>query len=135
MTKKYNTDTITDFRDTDDIRVKKVDLFIQHVFEVYEIRERVGKVNNIVFYIYPNEQQHHKPHIHAKFNELDISISLIDFSIIAASKNLPEKNRRVAVEWVKENIEWLISSWDRMHQIKVREFGRKSMLERDQYGK
>lgn len=130
MTKKYNTDSVTDFRDTDDYRVKNVDLFFQYVFEIYEIRERVGKINNIVFYIYPNEERHHEPHVHARFNEFEISISLISFLVIASSKNLPEKNKRIAVRWVKENVDWLVSSWDKMHQIKVRDFGRKSYLER-----
>ena len=135
MTKEYNTESVPDFSDIDDLKVKNVDTFILNVFEVYEVRERVGQHNNIIFSIYPNEGNHHEPHVHARFNELEISISLIDFSVIASSKNIPAKNKRYAMVWVKENYEWLVTRWDQMHQIKVRNFGRKSMLEKEEYGK
>jgi len=131
MTKIYNTDTITDWRDFDDYRVRSVEKFIQDVFDVYEIRGRVGVINSIVFKIHLKEDNHNLPHVHAEFNNLSISISLIDLSIIVASKEIPNNNKKVAVKWVEDNIEWLRNDWDKMHEIKVCNVGRKSLLEKD----
>ena len=128
MTKMYNTDTITDWRDFDDYRVISVDKFILEVFEVCEFRGRVGESKNIVFKIHPNEGNHYVPHVHAEFNKFSISISLMDYSIIAVSKEI-KKNIKYAIQWVKDNIDWLRDDWDSMHEIKVRNVGRKSLLE------
>ena len=42
---------------------KEVKCFFNNVFELYEIRERIGEFKQIKFYVYGND--HNPPHVHA----------------------------------------------------------------------
>lgn len=84
--------------------------FINNTFELYEIRARVGKENGIVFQIRSNEKNHSLPHIHAKFGDYNISISIETGEVLAG--NLPPKNQRIAQKWVMENKEKLLTDWN-----------------------
>lgn len=81
--------------------------FFNNVFELYEIRERIGEFKQIRFYVYAHD--HNPPHIHAIFDKYSISISLIDYSVIAG--NLPRKNQNIAIKWVKENTDYITDKW------------------------
>jgi hypothetical protein len=50
--------------------------FLDCVFEIYEIRGRVGSQNGINFSIRTNEQNHSIPHVHAEYGEHNISIEI-----------------------------------------------------------
>lgn len=113
--------------DKDEI-INKVTIFLDQVFELYETRERVGTQNNIKFFIYPRESKHHEPHVHAILDKYEISISLIDYKVIVG--NLPNKNQKIAIEWVKENIGILKSMWNKMHEIRTMTYGKKTHLEK-----
>lgn len=119
-------ENITDWTDATNKYVKAVDNFFITVFDIYETRGKVGVLDGMKFLIHPNEGNHKTPHIHAELAEFKISISLIDFSIIAG--NLPKRNTKAAIDWVKKNHDWLISEWDDTHEIKVRNILRKSKL-------
>lgn len=87
---------------------KEVKSFFNNVFELYEIRERIGEFKQIKFYVYGND--HNPPHVHAIYDKYSVSISLIDYSVIAG--NLPKKNQNIAVKWVKDNIDYISEHWN-----------------------
>lgn len=82
--------------------------FYKSVFELYEIRERVGEYKGIKFEVYTRD--HNPPHVHAKYDKYEISISLIDFKVLVG--NIPEKNKNIAIKWVKKNKDILVSKWN-----------------------
>ena len=88
---------------------KEITDFLNDVFEIYEIRQRVGKVNGIVFQIRSNEQNHTIPHVHAAYGEYNISVEIETGKVLAG--NLPKKNERIAVDWVLSNRERLLREW------------------------
>lgn len=87
---------------------KEVKCFFNNVFELYEIRERIGEFKQIKFYVYGND--HNPPHVHAIYDKYSVSISLIDYSVIAG--NLPKKNQNIAVRWVKDNLDYISEHWN-----------------------
>lgn len=82
--------------------------FYKSVFELYEIRERVGEYKGIKFEVYT--RNHNPPHVHAKYDKYEISISLIDFKVLVG--NIPEKNKNIAIKWAKKNKDILVSKWN-----------------------
>lgn len=80
-------------------------------------RDTVERTHGIRFEIRPKEQGHSVPHCHACYENQNISISLIDFSILAG--NIPSQNAQLAVRWVKENIDQLRTHWDKYHVMEV----------------
>lgn len=83
--------------------------FFVDVFELCEVRGKVGEDNGVVFYMSSNEGNHNIPHVHASCGEFDISIGIDDGQVLAG--NLPRKNQKIAVSWVKQNKENLLSKW------------------------
>ena len=83
--------------------------FLDEVFEIIEIRGRVGQTKGISFYVRTNEQSHALPHVHAEYGEYEVSIEIATGKVFAG--NLPTKNRRIAVEWVLENRDKLLDDW------------------------
>lgn len=88
---------------------KEIISFLDNVFEIYEIRGRVGNYNGIKFKIKTNETSHNTPHVHAEYGEFNISIEIETGKILAG--NLPNKNKKIAVDWVLENKEKLLNGW------------------------
>lgn len=82
--------------------------FYNSVFELYEIRGRVGEIKGIKFDVYTRD--HNPPHVHAKYDKYEISISLIDFKVLVG--NIPEKNKNIAIKWVKKNKDMLLNEWN-----------------------
>ena len=89
---------------------KQIVRFIDEVFEVMEIRRRIGKENGIEFIVHSNENNHARPHIHAKYGGYEISIAIDDQVILAG--NLPKKNNKIAQEWVKTHKNELMEEWN-----------------------
>ena len=83
--------------------------FIEKVFEIYEVRARVGQENGIIFLVHSNEQNHGLPHIHARFNQYEVSISILSGEILAG--NIPNKNLKIAQKWVLNNQWKLLDDW------------------------
>lgn len=88
---------------------KEIIFFLDSIFEIYEIRGKVGQVNGIKFEIRTNEQNHALPHIHAQYGEFNISIEIESGRILAG--NLPKKNEQLAVDWVVRNRDKLMEDW------------------------
>ena len=89
--------------------------FMYNLFEIIEIRARVGNLKSITFEILTKEDGHNIPHVHAEYEKWRISISLLDYSVIAG--NMPIKNQNIAIKWVKENITMLQEKWSGYHMF------------------
>ncbi len=88
---------------------KEIREFYNSVFELYEIRQRVGEYKSIEFIIHTRD--HNPPHVHAKYDKkYEVVISLIDFKILAG--NIPDKNKNIAIKWVKKNKDNLLNKWN-----------------------
>lgn len=88
------------------------------VFEgVMCYRDTVERTHGIAFEIRPKEQGHNVPHCHARYGNQNISISLIDFSILAG--NIPSQKAAFAVQWVRVNINILKPHWNKYHALEV----------------
>ena len=88
---------------------KEICDFLDGVFEIYEIRGRVGEVNGVKFIIKTNEGNHGLPHVHAQYGEFNISISIEDGVVLAG--NLPNRNKKIAVDWVLKHKDRLLNDW------------------------
>lgn len=88
---------------------KDIISFLDSVFEIVEIRGRVGYSNGITFVIRTDEKKHHIPHVHAAYGKYNISIEIETGKVLAG--NLPSKNQRLAVEWVVANKVRLLNDW------------------------
>ena len=88
---------------------KEIISFLDSVFEIIEIRGRVGYTNGISFVIRTDEKKHHIPHVHAAYGKYNISIEIVTGKVLAG--NLPAKNQRLAVEWVIANKVQLLNDW------------------------
>ncbi len=96
---------------------KSSPLIFNSIFGLIEQRGRVGSRGSIIFEIRTKEQGHNVPHVHAHYGSDNISISLIDFSVLAG--NIPKKQEKVAVEWVKKNINNLKDRWNEYHRYTI----------------
>lgn len=83
------------------------------IFGLYNSRGRVGQINGITFEIRSKEAGHGTPHVHARYENKNISISLVDFHVLAG--NLSDKQTRLAIDYVKENHEKLLTKWEEYH--------------------
>ena len=88
---------------------KEIISFLEEVFEITEIRGLVGKVKGISFVVHSNEQNHCIPHVHAGYGEYEVSIDIITGKVLVG--NIPKKNQKIAVDWVKKNRDKLLSDW------------------------
>lgn len=89
-----------------------------HVFTgIACYRDTVERKHGIRFEIRPKEQGHNVPHCHACFGNQNISISLIDCTVLAG--NIPPQKQRAAVMWVEANLEVLQEHWDKFHVLEV----------------
>lgn len=88
---------------------KEIVGFLEDVFQIMEIRERVGTIRGIKFEVRTREQNHNKPHVHAEYDKYAISIGIEDGEILAG--NLPSSQERKAVRWVKDNKDYLLGKW------------------------
>lgn len=91
-------------------------LFLALMPDVQE-RKRVDYRNGITFEIRTKEQGHNVPHCHASCGNKNISISLIDYSVLAG--NLSKKQEDFAIEFVKENSENFKQYWNKYHKITI----------------
>ena len=89
---------------------KQIVSFIDEVFEVMEIRRRIGQENGIKFVVHSNEKNHARPHIHAEYGEYEVSIAIDNQEVLAG--NLPKKNIIIAQNWVKEHQKELMEEWN-----------------------
>lgn len=90
----------------------------EHVFDgILCRRDTVERTHGIRFEIRPKEMGHNTPHCHACFENQNISISLVDFTVLAG--NITGNCQRFAIMWVKENAEVLRQHWNKYHCLEV----------------
>ena len=89
---------------------KEIAEFITELFELMEIRGRVGIEDGVEFFVRSNEQNHSIPHVHAKYAEYQIEIAINDGVIL--SGNLPKGQQKLATEWVLRHQEKLKNEWN-----------------------
>lgn len=92
-------------------------LLFENVWKfIFDIPIRFYRVDNflgITIEMKTNEANHRGcPHCHAKYQDKEISISLLDCSIIA-SKGMDPKHEKMAVNYVKDNKDFLIELWNK----------------------
>ena len=66
--------------------------------------------NIVVKMIFSDNSQHHRPHIHVKYNEYDASIG-IDGELLSGS--LPVKQLRIVLAWIAIHEEELYATWNK----------------------
>ena len=88
---------------------KEIISFLEDLFEIYEIRGRVGQENGVVFNIRTNEKNHNIAHVHAEYGDYNVSIRIDNGEVLAGT--LPKKKQRIAKEWVLKNKENLLTKW------------------------
>lgn len=87
------------------------------IFDLYNSRGRVGQTKGITFEIRSKEAGHGTPHVHARYENKNISISLLDFSVLAG--NLSDRQTRLAIDYVKENRNKLLEKWGEYHRYNI----------------
>ena len=70
----------------------------------------MGYVNGIKFTIHTKEKGHNVRHVHASYQGKEISIDINNAKIIQG--NLPKKEMKIALDWVKKNKNFLNNKWD-----------------------
>lgn len=86
-----------------------LDLDTIHIHFISGIGEGYSRVNGIIYYIHSNEDAH-TPHIHAKYQGNEISISLLDYTVKGKMKN-PKKEKQ-ALDYVKLNRESMVDFYN-----------------------
>lgn len=89
---------------------KEIVQFMNSVFEITEIRGKVGNQNGIEFSVRSNEGNHVIPHVHAKYGEYEISIAIETGDVLAG--NLPNKRTAIAQNWVLSHKSDLLTKWN-----------------------
>lgn len=82
------------------------------IFEVIHQRGRVGKENGIKFIIHTAENGHNEPHLHAKYQNKEVSISINTCKVITG--NLPINKLNEAIEWTKNNQAMVKDKWNEL---------------------
>ena len=78
------------------------------------VKEPAGKclsrINGIYIIIHPDEQGHNAGHIHARYQDNEVVISIPDGEILGGS--IPIKKQREASKWVINHRAFLIKEWN-----------------------
>lgn len=102
-----------------EIQIEKEALLFEHEWKaIFGIPPNTfGKVDNfygITIEMKTKETNHiGKPHCHAKYQGQSIRISLKDFSILDSTK-MDAKHQKMAVEYVKEHLDYLTYLWNKI---------------------
>jgi len=75
---------------------------------------KAAEYKGITIIIHPKELGHNEPHLHAKYQDSEISISLIHLRFLVG--NLPQKQQKQAVDWCKTNRLILEKYWNEYHE-------------------
>lgn len=84
----------------------------EQIFEVIHYRGQVGFDNSIKYTIHTNEQGHNQPHLHAKYQDKEIVISI--GTCLGIAGNIHPKKNKQACDWVSNNQELLKDKWNEL---------------------
>ena len=82
------------------------------IFDIHIQRGRVGELNGIIFTIHSNEQGHNRGHLHAKYQNSEVVISIPEGEILGG--NIPVSKQKIASKWVIEHKKFLINKWNEL---------------------
>ena len=88
---------------------KEIVGFLEDVFQIMEIRERVGTIRGIKFEVRTREQNHNKPHVHVYYGEYEAAVA-IDGELLAGS--LPHKQLKIVTGWLAFYEEEAYKAWN-----------------------
>ena len=57
-----------------------------------------------------DDEQHHTPHIHTRYQGMDASVSILDGTLLAGS--IPANKLRLVQAWIEIHREELMADWD-----------------------
>ena len=86
------------------------------LFAIAEKREQVYREYGVTVEVRSREQCHNTPHVHARYNNFNVSIDITECKILAG--NLPINQMKIAVEFVKKNQQFLLEKWRKYHGYK-----------------
>ena len=90
---------------------KEIEDFLSIVFCLHAVLRRIiGKRGSITFEVRSKEQNHCTPHVHASYQGYNISIEIESTKVLAG--NLPKKQQKLAIKWVKDNKVKLMNDWE-----------------------
>ena len=72
---------------------------------------RIGAL--IISMRYKDNEQHHKPHVHAKYGEFAASVG-VDGALLMGS--LPQKQMKILVGWLAYHEEEVYAAWEKAVQ-------------------
>ncbi len=84
----------------------------EQIFEVIYYRGRIGFENSIKYVIHSNEQGHNRPHLHAQYQNKEVSIDITTGKIIAG--NLPSQKKKLACQWVLNHQDLIRNKWNEL---------------------
>jgi hypothetical protein len=65
----------------------------------------------IIIYLYfYDDERHHVPHVHAKYQGQDVSVSIIDGEVLAGE--IPLAKLRLVQAWIEIHREALLADWE-----------------------
>lgn len=82
-----------------------------------DYRDTVYRMQGVRFEIRPAEMGHNVPHCHASYQGQNVSISLVDFSVLAG--NIPKMKQGFAQGFVKANREVFKKFWNEYHDFVI----------------
>ncbi len=88
--------------------------FLKLTFKLIETRSIVYEGNGIKYEVRLKENGHNRPHIHASYGEYNVSIS-IDNNVEVIAGNLPHKQNKIVIEFVKNNLNKFRTKWNKYH--------------------
>ena len=91
----------------------------QHILGIPITFVKVGQIKSIIFEIRTKENGHNEPHCHVKYQNQEISVSLLEGHKILAG-NLNKKQEREAIKWIEDNIDILKKYWNEYHLVEIK---------------
>lgn len=70
----------------------------------------ISMFHGIIIRMYTlDNQNHHLPHLHARFAEFEASVDLVDGEVLAG--DLPRKHLRLVQAWIELHRDELLADW------------------------
>lgn len=88
--------------------------------KVMQIRAKIVEFNEIKISIRTKEAKGHITHLHAKYADKEVSVSISDGEILDG--NLPQKKIKLLKEWILSNEVLLKEKWNEYHKDGVASF-------------
>lgn len=95
------------------LKHREIALLFENCFDLFEIRQRLGKSKGLIFDIHSAEQNHPFYHLHISYDSKQIVVKLPNCEFIAGDKQLYSVKRKVVIDWVNNNFDLIESFKDK----------------------